>query len=189
MTLRWSGLVLRIAWLLLPAHGLETVPAIDRFVRARQKRNFGLTAAIRAHRWIKLARTGRVFAVTPTVATVPTAFVPATRRVTVSLALRPAIRASHGWRKATLGIKCLLSCCKNKLLSAIAAGECLITHSARTLLPWRSTTDGKQTQATSPVNRTGEATATCATPACTFVWKRHNFHISLLEKSQLSNAK
>jgi hypothetical protein len=50
-------LVVGIAWLLLTAHGLETIPAIDRFVRARKKWNLGLAAAIRADRWIKLART------------------------------------------------------------------------------------------------------------------------------------
>ncbi len=153
----WSGLILRVARLLLSTHGLETIPAIDRFVRARQERHLGCAAAIRADRWIELARPGRIAAVPPTIVAVSAAFIPATRRVAIGFSFCPARCTSHGRRKATLGIERLLSCCKNKLLSAIAAGECLITHSARTLLPWRSTTDGKRTHTTPRANRRSDA--------------------------------
>ncbi len=150
--------------MLLSAHGLEAIPAIDRFVGPRKKGHFGLTAAIRADRRIELPRTCGVSAVAAAISAISAAVISATGRVAIGLSFRPACLTSHGRREPPFCIERLLSLGEDKLLSAIAAGECLITHSARTLLPWRSTTDRKRTHATSPTNRIGESSPMGATP-------------------------
>lgn len=70
-------LVLGIAWLLLTPHGLETIPAINRFVRPREKGHLGGASTIRADRWVELARPGRVAAIAAAVSAVSSTFISA----------------------------------------------------------------------------------------------------------------
>ena len=83
-----QGLIVRVSWLLLPAHRLKTVATVDWFVGTWEERNLGLPAAIRAYGWIELAWSGGISAGTAT--PVSAGVITASGCVSVRLSLRPA---------------------------------------------------------------------------------------------------
>jgi hypothetical protein len=132
----YSGWELEVAIArLLRSLLLETLPAIDGFVRSRHEGHFRVAATIRADCRIELARAGRIASASasPAVATaitVSAVVVATTRRVALGLAPGPARRTPHWLGKTPLCVKRLLTSRECKFLSAISTGECFVTHSA-----------------------------------------------------------
>jgi len=121
-------LVIRIPRLLLTAHRLKTIPAIHGFVGSGQEGHLGGAAAVGAHGRVELARAGGAPSVR--IAAIAGRIVPSAVGVAVGLAFGPARLTSHGRREPAFRIERLLSRGENELLTAIAAGECSITHTA-----------------------------------------------------------
>lgn len=128
---------------------LEALPAVDRFVRPGKERNFGRFAAVGAGGRVHLARAGGVAPSTTTArvasATGGVAAAIATRRGVPAAVAAGVVPAGGGtlrltrlstcrtplWLgKTALLVECLLARRERELLTAIAARERLVAHSA-----------------------------------------------------------